>query len=506
MNETIKATVRYVGTPFAGWQVQPAQRTVQGEIEAALAQIANTPVRIHGAGRTDAGVHALAQVISFAWPAGRDLESLRRSLSKMLAPDILVTDITVAPEGFHARKSATGKHYAYSFSTARETDPFLAPFVWTLPPGVNLDQLHALCSRFEGTHDFAGFQCAGAEKESTVRTLHKVDIEPGGIFTSMDASGIYRINFHGDGFLYKMVRNITGTLVDVARGQLPESRLQELLNGPGPYKGYTAPAHGLALAKVKYDTPTPAQYAANSVQRYEWIFGEGYLSSGAERIARHAAETLPLQPGHAVLDIGSGLGGTAFLFAEHFGAHVTGIDLLDSMTQEARIRATQRNCAGARFIAGDFLHAQLPADSFDAVYSKDSFLHIPDKAMLLSRIFRVLKPGGRVFFTDYLRADGVTNAEFDAYVTESGYHLATHSVYAALLRTAGFEAITHHNITPDLLALLAQDLSRLQSAPAHALDDAARAYLRARWELKLRCCEANAMQWGMVCATKPRGK
>ncbi|NUM55990.1 MAG: tRNA pseudouridine(38-40) synthase TruA [Candidatus Hydrogenedentes bacterium] len=248
----VRATVRYIGTPFAGWQVQPDRPTVQGEIEKVLSEIANGPVRIHGAGRTDTGVHAIGQVCSFPWKAGADLDSLRRSLTRMLAPHIQISSLTEAPHDFHARKSAVGKKYWYCVSTARDPDPFSAPFTWTLPFGTDLDRLRALCARFAGTRDFAGFQCSGSEREDTVRRLIALDVSEGGIVVPSDARGLFAIRFHGDGFLYKMVRNITGTLVDVARGAVPESRIDELLASPGPYRGYTAPAHGLTLIEVLY--------------------------------------------------------------------------------------------------------------------------------------------------------------------------------------------------------------------------------------------------------------
>lgn len=248
----LRATVRYVGTPFAGWQIQPHLPTVQGEIQKVLTQIANAPVRTYGAGRTDAGVHALAQVCSFDWPAGADLSMLRHSLTKMLAPHIQITELAVAPPGFHARKSAIGKKYWYCVSTSPESDPFTAPFVWRLPRSADIERLRRLCNRFVGEHDFAGFQSSGSEREHTVRTLHSVELCPGGIVSPIDGQGLYTIRYHGDGFLYKMVRNITGTLVDVARGAIPESRIDELFASPGPYRGYTAPAYGLALAEVLY--------------------------------------------------------------------------------------------------------------------------------------------------------------------------------------------------------------------------------------------------------------
>lgn len=251
--QNYKAVLRYVGTRFSGWQVQPGLRTVQGEIMAALGRMAGRPVPVHGASRTDAGVHALGQVCSFRWDADCDPERLRRSLSRMLGPEIRFESIEAVPEDFHARKSARAKRYRYTLTTAREPDPFSAPFAWQAPRRTDLDLLRRLCSRVEGERDFAGFESSGAASNRfTVRTLFSVCLAEGGLVAPIDARDLWRLEFHGNGFLYKMVRNITGTLVDVARGHLPESRIDEILASPGPYLGYTAPARGLTLTEVIY--------------------------------------------------------------------------------------------------------------------------------------------------------------------------------------------------------------------------------------------------------------
>ena len=252
MGNNLKATVRYHGAGFAGWQVQPGQRTVQGEIEGALSQIASQRITIHGAGRTDAGVHALGQVFSFHWPMPPDHERLRRSVSKMLGPEIRVESIEVVAADFHARYSAVSKRYAYVIALSREPDPLSAQYAWCVPWPVKVARVRELAQRMVGEHDFAGFQCSGASVQSTVRTLHAVEVLEGGVVAPFDAAGLWRIEFYGSGFLYKMVRNITSMLVDVARGKLPEERLDELLASRGPYRGHTAPAHGLTLVEVTY--------------------------------------------------------------------------------------------------------------------------------------------------------------------------------------------------------------------------------------------------------------
>jgi tRNA pseudouridine38-40 synthase len=252
MATCLKVTVRYDGTGFAGWQVQPDVRTVQGELQSALSQIASQPMVIHGASRTDAGVHALGQVFSCAWPGPLGPDRLRRSLSQMLSPEIRVERVEEALEGFHARHHAKSKRYAYTLSLSREPDPFSARYAWCISWALDLDRLAELARRFEGEHDFAGFQAGGAPERVTTRTLYNVKLSQGGTVGPCGAADLFHIEYCGDGFLYKMVRNLTGTLVDVTRGAVPESRIGELLASAGPYRGHTAPAHGLALLEVLY--------------------------------------------------------------------------------------------------------------------------------------------------------------------------------------------------------------------------------------------------------------
>jgi tRNA pseudouridine38-40 synthase len=249
----LKAIVRYDGAAFAGWQVQPGERTVQGVMQGALSQIAGRTVRVHGASRTDAGVHALGQVCSWEWNADADLSRLRRSLCKMLGSDLRVEALDSAPEDFHARKSAHSKRYAYVLHMARYPDPFLCRYAWTIPWRLDLDLLGQLAKRLMGTHDFAGFQGGGSDVESTVRTLFSVKLVEGIVVGPAKCRDAWQLEFHGDGFLYKMVRNLTGTLVEIARGHLPEARLDEVLAEPGPYHGFTAPPQGLFLLEVLYE-------------------------------------------------------------------------------------------------------------------------------------------------------------------------------------------------------------------------------------------------------------
>jgi tRNA pseudouridine38-40 synthase len=248
----VKAVVRYDGGPFAGWQIQPDSPTVQGVIEKTLSVIASRPVRITGAGRTDAGVHALGQVFSFQWHEEPPLALLRKSLSKILGPSIRIESMESVDDLFNARFSAKGKRYAYSLLLAHEPDPFAARHSWCIPWALDMELMAACAQQVAGTHDFAGFQCAGASVKTTHRTLHSVKVLRGGVVGPCDAESLWRLEFAGNGFLYKMVRNITGTLVDIARGKTPPARIAELLESRGPFRGYTAPSHGLTLLEVIY--------------------------------------------------------------------------------------------------------------------------------------------------------------------------------------------------------------------------------------------------------------
>lgn len=250
---SIKVVVRYDGSDFSGWQIQPNAPTIQEAIETTLATLAGHPVKIAGAGRTDSGVHALGQVFNCEWPVRFPLVKLQRSLNKILTPSIRIESMETVAEDFHASFSATGKRYVYAIVPQQHADPFSARYAWNIPWEVEPARVEALAQRFVGTHDFAGFSCSGSEAKTTTRTIHAIEVKPGAVVGPMDEDHAWHIEYHGEGFLYKMVRNLTGTLLNVARGHLPESTIDERLAAPAPYRGYTAPAKGLFMKEVLYE-------------------------------------------------------------------------------------------------------------------------------------------------------------------------------------------------------------------------------------------------------------
>lgn len=251
MAYTLKGIIQYDGTGFHGWQRQPGLRTVQGALETALSQIADRPVAVQGSGRTDAGVHAFGQVFSCAWPRPLD-GRLRHALSKMLGPEVWVVTLEEAAEGFNARFAAVSKRYAYALDLSPEPNPFAARYAWHVPYALDLDRMAQCLQVLVGEHDFAGFQSTGHQMEKTVRTLFSAEVKQGGILHPVGSETQWRLEFWGDGFLYHMVRNITGSLVEIGRGRYSADFLREQLEQGGPFRGHCAPARGLALMEVRY--------------------------------------------------------------------------------------------------------------------------------------------------------------------------------------------------------------------------------------------------------------
>ena len=249
----LKLTLAYDGRPFDGWQSQPSGNTVQDLLEKAASSIAKQPLRVHGSGRTDAGVHALAQIAHLDPPAELAMSPSNwlAAINTKLPRTIRVLEIDVADPGFHARFSASGKTYHYELSTSPVLSPFRHGLAWHLPRGLDPDLLEQALAVFRGRHDFEAFSAKrGNETDSTDhhRTLTHAGLSP-------TADG-FRLSFTGDGFLYKMVRLLTGSAVQVAQGRLAMNDLEAFLDQPAGLplgrSSHCAPADGLYLEKVDY--------------------------------------------------------------------------------------------------------------------------------------------------------------------------------------------------------------------------------------------------------------
>jgi tRNA pseudouridine38-40 synthase len=275
--QTWKLTLAYDGTDFRGWQVQPGERTVQGELQAALGRICGESPLPQGSGRTDAGVHALGQVASFALAAPIPPENLKRALNRTLPPSIRILEARTVPDAFHARHSAVAKTYEYRIFRGAICPPFLAPYVCACSWPMDVEALRRSARLFVGRHDFLSF--AATDPDLTSRGLDEdaeldqrsiprpgFQIEPPAtptarsIFSSAwearpSPEGellVYRIR--GSGFLHHMVRNLVGTMLDVGRGRLSADAIPGILAARSrAAAGPTAPARGLFLLSVEYD-------------------------------------------------------------------------------------------------------------------------------------------------------------------------------------------------------------------------------------------------------------
>lgn len=235
----------YDGTSFAGWQSQAGGTAIQDVIERRLAEILKTPVRIHGSGRTDAGVHAHGQVFHFdaAWTHAP--EKLLAAFRIGLPPAIQIKSVRRAAEGFHARFDATGKRYVYRVHLG-DADPFTRPYAWPVFKPIDVAAMERAAALLHGRHDFRAFTALnGPEREDTVRELRRLAVRRRGRLITITAEA--------DGFLYKMVRSLAGTLVDVGVGKLAPERVREILRARvRTPEVQTAPAHGLFLVRVFY--------------------------------------------------------------------------------------------------------------------------------------------------------------------------------------------------------------------------------------------------------------
>jgi tRNA pseudouridine38-40 synthase len=255
----LRLTVAYCGTPWRGWQSQEGGGAIQDELNTAFKKAVKLEVNVQGSGRTDAGVHALGQVAHCDVP-----ESLRmsadawvRALNAVLPLTIRITDVSSAEPTFHSRFDAMGKVYRYRIWRPQMLSPFEADRAWHIHGKMDMEALRECTLMLVGTHDFVRLSANRGDMpetqrrstpEKTTRTIHRAELRENG--------EVLELEFEGDGFLYKMVRMITGTLIHVARGRATKEWFHQVLTQPeAPQTNQTAPSCGLYLVRVKYPTP-----------------------------------------------------------------------------------------------------------------------------------------------------------------------------------------------------------------------------------------------------------
>jgi tRNA pseudouridine38-40 synthase len=241
----IRLDLAYDGTDFHGWAKQPGVRTVEGVLGEALARVLGEPPKLTVAGRTDTGVHASGQVASFVAPPDVDPARFQRAANRVLAPEVVVRSARRAPDGFDARRSATGREYVYRIDTAALPDPVTVRFVWHHPGALQVGRMREAAKRLIGERDFASFGRPPAPSTSTVRDLRRLTVSARG--TEI------RVRAVASGFLHQMVRSLVGTLVAVGEGKLKPTGIPKILaardrGAAGP----VAPPQGLALVRVFY--------------------------------------------------------------------------------------------------------------------------------------------------------------------------------------------------------------------------------------------------------------
>jgi tRNA pseudouridine38-40 synthase len=242
----IRLLIAYDGTVYRGWQRQKESPTIQGTIEEVLCRLTQEKITLHGAGRTDSGVHAWGQVANFKISSELTIAKLEGALNALLPKDILVRQVQEAEPTFHARYSCQAKVYDYLICNQRASTPFLRHYVWSIREHLEMELVKKGLSLLMGEHDFASFQTQGSEVWQSVRTITQASVLP--------VPGIgFRIRFMADGFLRHMVRNMVGIIIRVGLKRITLEELAEVIQAKDRTRaGEMAPPHGLFLRKVLY--------------------------------------------------------------------------------------------------------------------------------------------------------------------------------------------------------------------------------------------------------------
>ena len=241
----VKIIIEYDGADFYGWQRQPKFRTVQGEIEKTLRYLSKTDIPIEGSGRTDAGVHAFGQVASFDWTGPIPVEKLKYVLNHHTPDDIYIVDLEVVEDDFHARFSAIGKCYTYKLYRSDRPSPLRRKHAYWVPDTFDMGEVCKAIEHLVGEHDFKAFMASGGHVTDTTRIIYKIDVEY--------YEDEIHFHFYGNGFLYNMIRILTGLIVDIGNGKKFERDVPGIiLSKNRSLVKHTAAAEGLYLREVYY--------------------------------------------------------------------------------------------------------------------------------------------------------------------------------------------------------------------------------------------------------------
>ena len=246
MKKNFKLIIEYDGTHFHGWQFQKNDPTIQAAIEKALSTMTGQQIRLNGAGRTDAGVHAVGQVANFHCDTRLEADELQKGLNSLLPPDIVIRKCEIVNSSFHARFDARGKRYRYSILNQALPSAIGRRYAWFLRQPLDISSMQAALKQFVGRHGFSAFEGSGSPRAHSIRTITRAELR------SVESNRL-EITVTADGFLRYMVRNIVGTTVAVGAGKIEVSAVSEILeSGDRSQAAPTAPPHGLCLMEVTY--------------------------------------------------------------------------------------------------------------------------------------------------------------------------------------------------------------------------------------------------------------
>ncbi|MCH4106206.1 MAG: tRNA pseudouridine(38-40) synthase TruA [Pseudoramibacter sp.] len=243
--KNIALVIAYRGGAFAGWQIQKNAQTVEGNLKKAIREVTGEDVVVYGAGRTDAGVHARGQRANFKTASAIPADRFAFALNAHLPEAVRVMQSFEVPMAFHSRYDAKGKCYTYRVYRGRIADPLMADYSWQYGYALDVDKIRKAARAVIGTHDFKSFQAAGSSAKTSVRRVDRIEVKESG--------PMLILHYYGNGFLYNMVRILTGTLLAIGSGKLPEDSMPAIIAAKSrKAAGVTAPAKGLELTRVYY--------------------------------------------------------------------------------------------------------------------------------------------------------------------------------------------------------------------------------------------------------------